>query len=250
MKENLWHKTMYDTWFANSTLNSSAYLEKAVTEAQLILKQTKLKKDGRILDVPCGTGRHAIQFARAGFSVTGLEISQDCLRIANFKNSHKNISYELGDMKNLFHYHEKFDLVTNLYTSFGYFSTDKENEDVLRQIYSTLKPGGKICLNTVNRDWLMSIFSANDWTETDHEFILNKRNYDPKTKYNEARMVVIDKAKLTQKEYFHRIRLYSKPELEKLLKRVGFKKIKVLGDARGSKFSKLKSTHPYYFAEK
>jgi hypothetical protein len=96
----------------------------------------------------------------------------------------------------------------------------------------------------------MTIFSRNDWRETPTEFILNDRQYDPKTKYNEARMIVVNKKSGKRKEYFHRIRLYSKDEIVALMKKVGFKKINVFGSSAGDNFSKLKSTHPYYFGVK
>ena len=50
--------------------------------------------------------------------------------------------------------------------------------------------------------------------------------------------------------YYHRCRLYSKNEIFELLKKVGLKKVAVVGDCLGNKFEETKSTHPYYFASK
>ncbi|MFZ4715194.1 MAG: class I SAM-dependent methyltransferase [Bacteriovoracaceae bacterium] len=250
MKQNSWHKTMYDKWFASTTLNSEQLLKSAVTESHFILNQTSLKIGSHILDVPCGTGRHAIQFAKLGHYVTAIDISKDCINIAKKGNAHKSIRYDSGDMVNLSKYKGKFDLVTNLFSSFGYFSTDKENENVLKEMHHALKPGGQICIFNINRDWLMTIFSKNDWRETPQEFILHDRKFDPITKFSEARMIVINKKSGKRKEYFHRMRLYSKAEMVTLMRKIGFKRIEVFGNNSGEKFSKLKSTHPFYFGIK
>lgn len=242
---NNWQKTMYDSYFANSTLNSSALRDKAKSEVDLIISLLQPAKSSTILDAPCGTGRHAYLFAKKGFNVTGLDISKDCLKIANNECCHKNIQYAHGDMKNLKAWKGQFDITLNLFTSFGYFQTDRENASVLKQLYSTLRPGGWFVLNLINRDWLLEVYQGNDC-----KYILNKRAYNSKTKYNEAWMTVIDKQTKKEKTYYHRCRLYDKSEVLGLLKSVGFKNIKVVGDSKGNRFKKRESTHPFFFAQK
>lgn len=249
-ESNKWHKNMYDKWFASSTLNSPELLQQAINESQFIVNKTKLKKNSLILDVPCGTGRHAVSLANRGHLVTAIDISKDCIKIAKKENNHKLVNFSIGDMANLKKHYEEFDLTLNLFSSFGYFQTDQENEATLKEMYKTLKPGGQLCLQTINRDWLLTIFTKNGWSENKAEFILQERDYNSKTFYNTNRMIVINKKSGKSKEYYHRIRLYSKDELVKLIKKVGFKKVQVFGSEKGEKFSKLKSARPYYFAKK
>ncbi len=249
MKENSWQKNMYDHYFADSTLNSQALRQKAIDEVDFIIKQINLKT-GSVLDVPCGTGRHSYLLAKKGFKVTGIDISEACLKIANKSWGHKNLSYQIGDMSNLKHYKNHFNLVLNLFTSFGYFATDKQNEQVLKELYNSLRDDGTLVLNLINRNWLLKVYRANDWQETEDKYILNRRLYDSKTHYNEAWMTVIDKKTKEETTYYHRNRLYSKNEIVLMLKQVGFKKISVVGDHHGNKFNDKGSTHPFFFALK
>lgn len=153
-------------------------------------------------------------------------------------------------MKNLSDYENEADLVTNLFSSFGYFHTDEENFQILKNFYDSLKPGGHLALSTVNREWLLSVYSNNDWTENDSKYILNKREYDSETSYNKSWMTVIDKETKEEKTYFHQIRLYSKVEMVQLLEVAGFIDIKVFGDETGNAFNELSSSHPIYIATK
>ncbi len=238
---------MYDADFAESTLNSEPLRIKALHEVDFILSKTHIHS-GKILDVPCGTGRHSHLLAKRGFEVTGVDISEICLKIARDNWGHKNVDYQFGDMNDLKTHHRKYDLVLNLFSSFGYFATDAQNERVLRELKTCLKPDGTLVLNLINRTWLLSIYKENDWLETPDKYILNKRLYDPKTHYNEAWMKVIDKGSRAESTSYHRMRLYSKAEMVELLKRVGFKKIGVYGDASGARFKEKESSHPFYFA--
>ncbi len=144
----------------------------------------------------------------------------------------------------------KYDAVFNLFSSFGYFATDQKNEQVLRELVSTVKPGGKIAIHLINRDWLMKVFRPVDWREEDGKFILEARRYDPETHYIEAQMVVVDRRTSKAKTYHHRMRLYSKPEIVAMMKRCGLKKICVYGDFDGGLYKKFESTHPIYVGEK
>lgn len=249
MKSNNWHKDMYDHYFADSTLNSEALRKKAIDEVDLIIKQTQMK-GASVLDVPCGTGRHAYLLAKKGFHVTGVDISEACLKIAKENWIHPNLSYQIGDMSNLKNFKGQFDLVLNLFTSFGYFATDKQNEQVLKQLYNSLNDGGTLVLNLINRNWLLKIYSVNDWQESGDKYILNRRKYDPQTHYNEAWMKVIDKKTKNEVDYYYQNRLYSKTEIVTLLKNLGFKKVTIVGDHFGNKFSETKSSHPFFFAQK
>lgn len=113
-----------------------------------------------------------------------------------------------------------------------------------------MSANGQLVLSTINRSWILNVYSNNDWHEHKGNYILNRRFYDVKTHYNEAWMTVINRKTLTEVTYYHRCRLYSKKELVELLKKVGFKKVSVFGDYLGNKFEESKSTHPYYFAIK
>lgn len=247
--KNAWHLNMYDTEFAKSSIASKRFVELAKRQVDFLDSVLDLSSSSKILDVPCGTGRHSVLFARRGYDVTGVDISRDCLKIAKSDSAHKNARYVYGNMAQLQKFRGKFDVVLNLFTSFGYFATDKENEAVLKQMTQALKPGGKLVLNLIDRDWLMKIYQPVRWFEENGILTMEASNYDSATKYNESQMVIIDKRKakpILKHYHYHRVRLYSNAEMLRMLKKAGLRNIKVWGDFDGNRYSKGTSTHPIY----
>jgi len=245
-----WHKGMYDHWFANTTIGSAKFRTLAKKEAGFLVSALGLKRGQRILDVPCGTGRHSVVFARHGLAVTGVDINEPCLKLARKTCRNTGVALQKGDMSKLSRYRSQIDALVNLFTSFGYFSTDQKNEQVLKELISTLKPGGQIAIHLINRDWLLKVFRPADWSEEKGKFILEARKYDPATKSNEAQLVVVDRKNKAAKIYHHRIRLYSKSEVVAMMRRCGLRDIRVFGNFEGGPYSKFMSTHPIYIGRR
>ncbi len=244
---------MYNEAFARASIGSPAFIKLAKTQVDFLLSILELPKRGQILDVPCGVGRHSVLFARKGFGVTGIDISEDCLKIAKKSFSHQNVRYRSGDMQDLSPFRDQFDCALNLFTSFGYFHTDQQNEDVLREMHQALKLGGKIVLNLIDRDWILKRYQPARWSESKGLLSIHTSRYDKSSKYNESHMVLLDQKKAQPQllsHHYHRVRLYSKAEMLHLLKKVGFKKIEVYGDFSGNPYKKGSSSHPIYVGEK
>jgi SAM-dependent methyltransferase len=156
-------------------------------------------------------------------------------------------------MSNLSTFKSQYDFVLNLFTSFGYFHSDKENEKVLREMFLALKPGGKAAINLIDRDWIMGIYQPVRWSVDGGIMTIEASRYDKKTHYNESQMVMIDRRKAKPTllhQHYHRVRLYSKSEMVSLMRRVGFRNVRIFGDFAGSKFKKNASTHPIYIGQK
>ena len=250
---NRWHKSMYNEAFAKASIGSKRFVDLAATQVGFLDSVLNLPERAKILDVPSGVGRHSILFAKKGYQVTGIDISRDCLQIAKRQFAHKNVKYKWGDMSDLSAFKGRYDCVLNLFTSFGYFHTDKENENVLREMYWSLKPGGKAVLNLIDRDWIMKIYQPVRWSEDHSVLTMEASRYDRKTKYNESQMVMIDRRKAKPAllhHHYHRVRLYSKAEKFSLMTRTGFRDVHVFGDFEGSKYKKGTSTHPIYIGRK
>ena len=244
---NSWHKTLYGDLFAKVGLDSSARHKQAQHEVDFLINKLELKRGSHILDVPCGTGRHTLAFAKRGFAVTGVDISESCLKLAkkNCRNR-PNAKIIKGDMKNLRWANGRFDVVTNLFSSFGYFKTNSENKAVLKGFKNALKPGGCVVIQTINRDWLLKIFDPARWGETPEYFWQEGAKYDPVTKYVEAHRSFISKKTGKGEVSYNRMRVYSISEMKKLMRSVGLTRIRVYGDISGRPAQKLKSTHPIY----
>jgi len=120
-----------------------------------LLRRLRLPRGARVLDVPCGYGRHAVLLARRGYRVTGVDISTELLKLAReaARARRAEVDFRLGDMRRL-RFRNQFDLALNLFTSFGYFG-DRDDERVLDGLYRALRRGGRLVLHAINRDFIM-----------------------------------------------------------------------------------------------
>ncbi|MEE9118161.1 MAG: methyltransferase domain-containing protein [Calditrichia bacterium] len=134
----------YENWFGNEYLTVYAHRDEdeARQLVQLILTYINLDKNAKIIDLCCGQGRHAFLFAQEGFEVYGFDLSRTLLQVAKYKNDQSNNTFFIqADMRYLPAMHS-FDLLLNLFTSFGYFETDIENKIVFQQFHQVLNTGG------------------------------------------------------------------------------------------------------------
>ncbi|MCZ0931560.1 MAG: hypothetical protein OXJ52_00170 [Oligoflexia bacterium] len=144
----------------------------------------------------------------------------------------------------------KFDLVINLYTSFGYFKTDKENKEALYELVRAVKPGGYLVIQTINRDCLLKVFRPFQWEENSRYSSIAGREYDSKTHYIESYNIFLDKKSGQGESSYNRIRLYSMAEMKRLLKSAGLMNLKVLGNFKGDRPNKYSSFHLVYIGKK
>lgn len=102
----------------------------------------------RMLDLACGKGRHALYMSRLGFHVTGLDISESSISFAR-QFEHEGLDFFQHDMRKPFRINY-FDFVFNFFTSFGYFKTDQEHIQTLRNVQRGLRPDGIFVLDFMN----------------------------------------------------------------------------------------------------
>jgi SAM-dependent methyltransferase len=156
----------YKGFFVNSFYNpaSPAAVAKAPAEAAFVLKKLKLKKGAALLDLCCGPGRHAAEFARMGMKVTGLDFSAEYLREAEARAKAKKVPLRLvrGDMRRI-PFKGEFDAAVNLFTSFGYFPEFSDDIKTLRGVARALKPGGLFLIDVVNGAFVRKNFRARGW---------------------------------------------------------------------------------------
>lgn len=212
-----------------------------VTEQQVlfVLNALQLPASAKILDLCCGYGRHTHLLAQSNDYVTGFDLSDDFLAIARTRFSAPNIKYVQGDMRQL-PFKNKFDAVVNLFTSFGYFETDGENEQCLAQINKALKKGGLFFLDYENKfNFVMNevMRKKRTWYNTKHnQLYLIENDYD----FAKEREIVSFRQYqngAVVKEYCYNIRLFSFPELQRMLQKNGFEIISVWGDFNGEPLS-------------
>ena len=151
-------------------------LQKDRHEAARLIEILGLPSGARILDVPCGQGRHAHLLAEAGFDVDGLDYSRDLLDIARTRGTGPRLRYTQGDMRALpARWTGRFSAVVNLFTSFGFFAEPSDDAKVIREFARVLKPDGVLVWHGGNRDGVMAKFLARDWWQTQNGTIIGHR---------------------------------------------------------------------------
>ena len=105
----------------------------------------------KVLDVGCGAGRHVVAWEKLGYNACGFDLSPESIKRAKSKTTKSEFRVlDMRDLKNQTEWKGEFDLISNLFTSFGYFSKDEEHKSVLDGFTHALKPGGLLILDYLN----------------------------------------------------------------------------------------------------
>ena len=147
----------FENWF-DSEYYHLLYINRDFSEAELfisnLIENLKIPQGAKVLDLGCGKGRHSIYLNSKGLNVLGVDLSENSVEKASqFEKS--GLSFKVGDMREP-QGHLEFDYVLNLFTSFGYFESDEENEKTLKSISDSLKPGGILVLDFMNAEKVKS----------------------------------------------------------------------------------------------
>ncbi|MEQ1746825.1 MAG: methyltransferase domain-containing protein [Saprospiraceae bacterium] len=143
----------FATWF-DSPYYHVLYQSHDDKEAQQFIDKLlialNLPLRARVLDLACGKGRHARYLAEKGFDVTGLDISPASITFARHFE-HKRLAFFQHDMRLPYRFNY-FDGIVNMFTSFGYFDTDRDHLRTLANVAKGLKPGGVFLLDFFNAE--------------------------------------------------------------------------------------------------
>lgn len=159
MSENK-HPEWFECWF-DSPYYHVLYKNRDFTEAELfidnLIQLFQPQKSNRFLDLGCGKGRHSIYLNKKGFDVTGIDLSEKSIACAK-TSENETLHFYTHDMRKLFRTNY-FDVVVNLFTSFGYFEQERDDNAVVNSAYKALKPGGFFVLDFMNSKKVMENLS-------------------------------------------------------------------------------------------
>jgi ubiquinone/menaquinone biosynthesis C-methylase UbiE len=191
-------------------------LEKDRREVARLIELMGLPVGGRVMDVPCGQGRHAHLLAEAGYDVQGVDLSRELLAIANKRGTRPNLKYTRADMRQLPpRWSGRFDAVINLFTSFGFFLDPADDARVIAEFARVLKPGGLLVWHGASRDGVMAKFLERDWWTTSNGTVIgHERWFDPLSGVLAVRSTW--RGPKTSGEREHRIRLYTATRLAEM----------------------------------
>jgi len=212
--------------------------EMAPEEVEHIISLLQIKPGAKVLDLCCGVGRHSIALARRGFKVTGVDVTPHYLREARHKakKAKLNIEFIKDDMRR-FYRRNTYDVVINLFGSFGYFENQRDDYRVAKNAYSSLRKNGTFIIELMGKEVLARIFQKRDWYEIDDTIVLEERKTDKDWKRIESRWIIVKSRR--RKEFTISLRLYSAVELSDLLQSVGFKKTDIYGNLTGAPYDQV-----------
>ena len=141
----------FKNWF-NSPYYHHLYFKRDEKEAAAFINKLvahlNAPKGAMMLDVACGKGRHSLQLANKGYDVTGIDLSEDSIKEA-LQYESETLHFYQHDMR-LPCWINYFDYAFNFFTSFGYFSTQRENDNAIRTIAQSLKLHGTFVMDYLN----------------------------------------------------------------------------------------------------
>jgi SAM-dependent methyltransferase len=197
-----------------------------------------LKPSSSILDLCCGTGRHAVLLAKRGFEVTAQDLSESYLERASqaAEAAGVGLSVAHSDMRSI-PFEAAFDAVINMFTAFGYLESEEEDGKVLREIAKALKPGGRFLLDLLNREWVVSNYVQNEWRRAeDGTLHLEHRELDLVAGRNHVTFTVIDPKGQRREMDGHHVRLYTLTEVIGMLSEAGLEFERAYGGFSGEAY--------------
>lgn len=204
----------------------------AITFAENLCKLLDTGDLKTILDLACGKGRYAAAFHQLGFSVTGIDLSEKSIAYAQ-TISEPGLKFVAGDMREAVKC-GKFDLVLNMFTSFGYFSTEEENVGILSEICDCLNPNGYFLLDYLNLDKCRrELVEHEEVVKNGILFNIHRRISD-----NYISKSISFEADGQQQDFKEQVFMFEAEELIEHMKHSGFKILGVFGDYALQEFDK------------
>ncbi|HPO15566.1 MAG TPA: methyltransferase domain-containing protein [Candidatus Hydrogenedentes bacterium] len=226
-------------WYATSfgalypILYAHRTIEAAAQECTFALQQTNLSPDTHCIDLCCGNGRHLVHLARHTPWASGIDYSTELLRIARttLANRARLIRADLRALP----FQEKFDVAFSFFTSFGYFQTEEENLTAARNMVHTLKPGGKLFMDSFNPIYLEQHLLPHSERVQQGCRITEDRWIDSQTRRINKITTVHQDNTLTA-QVGESVRMYALDELSEMFARTGLEIDRVFGDYGGQAF--------------
>ncbi len=207
--------------------------EQAPQEVDQLLALVGPPPGAAVLDLPCGRGRHALELARRGFAVTGVDRTAAFLEAARRQSTQENLQVEWvqSDMRD-FQRPESFDLAINMYTSFGYFDDPGDDRRVAANFFTALRPGGRFVMELMGREVVACGFQPRSWHELeDGTLWLEERTLVDHWRSIRNRWILIRGGKRSEFEFT--LRTYAASELLDLLRATGFTDAVAYGSLEG-----------------
>lgn len=235
-------KSMGNDWYKKVwtlDIRNQSWTEDTKRQVDFLIQKLRLKGGERILDLACGFGRHSLELARRGFSVTGVDITPEYIRFAEETVRKEGLSAEFlcQDIREARFSHE-FDAVINMADgAVGYLENDSENLKIFAVISDALKTGGKHFMDIMNGGYADSHFPCRLWEAGEKCLTLSEFEWDKKTRVLLYGQLDFEYGKPIQKPGItdgNPIRLYTLAEITDILASVGMNVTDTFADYDGT----------------
>lgn len=230
-----WYESLFEN-YANK-YDEEFFTHGTIGECDFLEREINYNKNIKIIDIGCGTGRHAIELTKRGYTVTGVDLSESQLERAREKAKAENlqIDFQKHDARGL-PFKDEFDLAIMLCEgAFPLMETDEMNYDILKSAAAVLKDNGKLIFTTLNG--LFPLFhSVKDFhakTTAEGNAVYDGGTFDFMT-FRDFNITSVEDDFGNTKELECNERYYIPPEITWLLKSLGFKKIDIYGAKLGA----------------
>lgn len=204
-------------------------------QVRQMLDTSILIREGRVLDLCCGAGRHLIPMRESGLDAVGLDLSMELLTHGKLGGGAVR-----ADARAIPFADARFDCVTNLFSSFGYFPDDAAHHKVLNEIARVLKPGGRLVIDHMNARTVIEGLVPESSETRDELTLKQTRRYEPDSKRVIKEIEYIPHNQPTRR-WHESVRLFTPNELDELLNQSGFTIQARYGDLDGSRFDESTS---------
>ncbi|MCL5982667.1 MAG: class I SAM-dependent methyltransferase [Firmicutes bacterium] len=230
-----WYEELFDNY--GNQYDKESFTQGTTGECDFIEQELNYDRSVQIIDIGCGTGRHAIELTKRGYSVTGIDLSESQLDKAREKAQKLDLKIDFfrHDARNL-PFENHFDAAIMLCEGgFPLMETDEMNFEILKNVSKSLKSSAKFIFTTLNGLFPL-YYSINDFHETganeegaryksDSFDFMTMRDYNVTTFTDDDGI---------EYELQCNERYYMPSEIFWLLKSLGFKKIEIFGAKLGA----------------
>jgi 2-polyprenyl-3-methyl-5-hydroxy-6-metoxy-1,4-benzoquinol methylase len=232
-------KQWYEALFENyaKKYDKECFVQGTLGECDFIEQEINRDKSLKVIDIGCGTGRHAIELTKRGYNVTGVDLSEDQIKRAKEKAQEAGVTidFQTQDARNL-SFDGEFDLAIMLCEGgFSLMETDEMNFDILKNATKALKDKGKLIFTTLNG--LFPLFhSVNEFyksAQKESQSQCKECSFDLMT-FRDYNTVVFEDDLGNKKELKCNERYYVPSEITWFLKTLGYKKIDIFGVKLGA----------------
>lgn len=220
-------------------IQNQSWVEDTKRQVDFLVEHLALRGDERVLDLACGFGRHALELARRGFDVTGVDITPDYVRYATeqARKEKLNARFICQDIREV-SFAEPFDVVLNMADgAVGYLENETENHKIFEVIAHALKPGGKHFMDIMSADYARGHFPCKLWDAGEQCLTLSQFEWDDAAStmlYGQIDMPYGQPLSKPCMEEGNTIRLYGQDEVRRIFADLGMQVQETWADFSGT----------------